>query len=278
MRIAPGERLGPYVIESELGAGGMGQVFRTRDTRLQRSVAIKVLSSEIADPMARRRFEREAIAASALNHPHIVTVHEAGETDGHPYLVTEVVDGGTLKDWAASARPTWRQVAELLTGVADGLSTAHSAGILHRDVKPQNILVTTSGYAKLADFGLATLAGEDAVDGDAATVTNLRTHPGIVIGTPAYMSPEQVRGERLGARSDIFSFGRHVLRSDPRVRNLQAIHGRAQASLGRVRAQNAVSRRPSRKCKGQRSKSASKCNVRGFPRPLPAYFELTYRL
>jgi eukaryotic-like serine/threonine-protein kinase len=125
MRLAPGERLGRYVIESELGAGGMGRLFRARDTRLQRPVAIKVLSSEIADPMARHRFEREALAASALNHPHIVTVYEAGETDGHPYLVTEIVDAGTLDAWVTSTRPTSRQIADLLAGVADGLASAH---------------------------------------------------------------------------------------------------------------------------------------------------------
>jgi non-specific serine/threonine protein kinase len=206
MRLAPGERLGPYVVESELGVGGMGRVFRARDTRLQRPVAIKVLSSEMADGSARHRFEREAINASALNHPHILTVHETGETDGHPYLVTEFVDGGTLLDWVKSTRPTWRQIADLLAGVGDGLAAAHGAGILHRDIKPQNILVTTSGYAKLADFGLATLVATDA-DVNARTETHLATEPGAVVGTLAYMSPEQATGQRLDARSDIFSFG-----------------------------------------------------------------------
>ena len=181
-----------------------GSGVRARDTRLQRPVAIKVLSSEIADPMARHRFEREAIAASALNHPHIVTVYEAGETDGHPYLVTEIVDAGTLDAWVTSTRPTWRQVADLLAGVADGLASAHESGILHRDIKPQNILVSTSGYAKLADFGLATLAEEDGERGDRDSVEDparsRRRHAGLYVAGAG-------GGQRLDARSDIFSLG-----------------------------------------------------------------------
>jgi TolB-like protein/tRNA A-37 threonylcarbamoyl transferase component Bud32 len=207
MRIASGDHLGPYVIESQLGFGGMGSVYKARDTRLQRPVAIKFLSSDVASPMARHRFKREAIAASGLNHPHILTVHETGETEGHPYLVTEFVDGGTLADWARSARPRWRQVADLLAGVADGLAAAHTAGILHRDIKPQNILVTAGGHAKLADFGLATLESDYEGDSSLPTETMLRTQDGVVVGTLAYMSPEQAAGTSLDARSDIFSFG-----------------------------------------------------------------------
>ncbi len=207
MPIAPGDNLGPYVIESELGFGGMGRVYKARDTRLKRSVAIKFLSSEIASPMAHHRFKREAIAASGLNHPNILTVHETGETGGHPYLVTEFVDGGTLAEWARSARPTWRQVTDLLAGVADGLAAAHTLGVLHRDIKPQNILVTTGGHAKLADFGLATLASEQEGDGSGPTETMVKTQDGVVVGTLAYMSPEQAAGRPLDARSDIFSFG-----------------------------------------------------------------------
>ena len=207
MPIRPGERLGAYVVESELGAGGMGRVFLARDTRLQRRVAIKVLSSDIADRSARHRFENEAINVSALNHPHILTVHEAGETDGQLYLVTEFVDGGTLSNWVNSARPTWRQIAELLAGVGDGLAAAHAAGILHRDIKPQNVLVLTSGHAKLADFGVATLLAESSLGVDAATQTSFKTDAGVVVGTLAYMSPEQAAGQPLDARSDIFSFG-----------------------------------------------------------------------
>src|SRR5512134_2635940 len=157
MQLTAGSRLGAYEIEGPLGAGGMGEVFRARDTRLNRSVAIKFLSQEVADSSARRRFQQEAETASALNHPHILTVHEAGEVQDRQYLVTEFVDGGTLKDWALRERHTWRQIVELLVGVADGLAAAHAAGIVHRDIKPDNILVSKSGYAKLADFGLAKL-------------------------------------------------------------------------------------------------------------------------
>jgi TolB-like protein len=206
MDIAPGATVGAYCVEALVGEGGVGQVYRARDTRLHRAVAIKVLRGDI-DPLARRRFEREAIAASGLNHPHILTVHEVGEADGCPYLVTEFVDGGTLAAWTHTGRRGFREIVELLAGVADGLAAAHAAGILHRDIKPQNILITRSGYAKLADFGLATLTYDDNPSESSVTTTHLKTEPGLVVGTAAYMSPEQVTGERLDARSDIFSFG-----------------------------------------------------------------------
>ena len=180
----------------------MGEVYRARDTRLNRSVAIKFLASDLGDPVARRRFQQEAQTASSLNHPHIITVHEAGEWQSRQYLVTEFVDGGTLEEWARAEKRTWRQIVELLTGVADGLATAHAAGILHRDVKPQNILVAKNGYAKLADFGLAKLAERSDSTNSAGS-----TRTGMIVGTLAYMSPEQVAGEQLDARSDIFAFG-----------------------------------------------------------------------
>src|SRR5690242_13048385 len=148
-----GSQIGYYRIESPLGEGGMGVVYRALDTKLNRPVAIKFLSNELADAAARRRFQREAQLASALNHPHILTVYDAGEFEGRQYLVTEFVDGGTLKSWAKQEPRTWRQIVELLVGVADGLAAAHQAGILHRDIKPENILVAKNGYAKLADFG-----------------------------------------------------------------------------------------------------------------------------
>ena len=144
--------------------------------------------------------------ASSLNHPHIVTVYDIGEFEGRQYLVTEYVDGGTLKDWVKEKRRTAKEVAELLTGVADGLAAAHQAGILHRDIKPMNILVARNGYAKLADFGLAKLAENGTID-LAARLPEGPTRPGLILGTIAYMSPEQASGQPLDSRSDIFSFG-----------------------------------------------------------------------
>ena len=205
--LAPGAELGQYRIESAIGAGGMGVVFRAYDTKLHRPVAIKFLSDNLADAAARRRFQREAEMASSLNHPHILTVYDTGEFEGRQYLATEFVDGGTLKNWAQQQPRRWEDVAELLTGVADGLAIAHQAGILHRDIKPDNILVTASGYAKLADFGLAKLADAAQPADITRTIAEEQTQQGIIIGTIAYMSPEQASGKTLDARSDMFSFG-----------------------------------------------------------------------
>jgi serine/threonine protein kinase/formylglycine-generating enzyme required for sulfatase activity len=201
--IGPGVVIGSYRIDGILGRGGMGVVYRATDTRLNRPVAIKFLSKAFLDASAGRRFQREAQLASALNHPHIVTVHDVGEYAGSQYLVTEFVDGGTLEEWRHAEPRTWRQVAELLIGVADALATAHAASMLHRDVKPANVLVSRSGYAKLADFGLAKTVQETPADDASASYTRA----GAVIGTPAYMSPEQISGRVLDARSDIFAFG-----------------------------------------------------------------------
>jgi len=206
--VTPGTELGPYRIEAPLGEGGMGVVYRALDTKLNRPVAIKFLSDRLTDAAGRRRFQREAQTVSSLNHPHILTVLDAGETGDRQYLVTEFVDGGTLSAWARREKRSWREAIELLTGVADGLATAHDAGILHRDIKPDNILITKSGYAKLADFGLAKLQESPVQPDDLTrTLTGAHTRLGAIVGTMAYMSPEQVSGQRLDARSDVFSFG-----------------------------------------------------------------------
>jgi serine/threonine protein kinase len=199
-------QFGPYRMEEKIGEGGMGMVFRAHDTKLNRPVAIKFLAGDVASAEARRRFQREAQMASSLNHPHILTVYDAGEWEGRQYLVTEYLSGGTLKSWVKAEPRTWRQVVELLVGVADGLAAAHAAGILHRDIKPGNILMHASGYAKLADFGLAKLA-QAAAPAAKRKMAEGPTRPGAVIGTIPYMSPEQAAGKELDARSDVFSFG-----------------------------------------------------------------------
>jgi Tol biopolymer transport system component len=202
--LAAGTTIGVYRLEQLLGEGGMGAVYRAVDTKLNRAVAIKFLSADVADWSARQRFQREAQLASSLNHPHILTVHDADEFEGRQYLVTELIDGGTLRAWNEARRRGWQEIVEILAGVADGLAAAHDAGIMHRDIKPENILLTTSGYAKVADFGLAKLHASPA----ALTRTDIdRTRPGAIIGTLSYMSPEQANGQPVGARSDIFSLG-----------------------------------------------------------------------
>jgi Tol biopolymer transport system component len=202
-----GTQIGPYHIEALLGTGGMSQVYLAVDTRLGRKVAIKFLSGAVADAAGRRRFQREAQMASSLNHPNILTVYDAGEFEGRQYLVTEFVDGGTLHDWARRQKRRPPDIADLLAGVAGGLADAHEANILHRDIKPANVLVTKSGYAKLADFGLAKLADGAPPDSRTRTLTEAATRPGVIVGTIAYMSPEQASGRPVDARSDIFSFG-----------------------------------------------------------------------
>ena len=198
-----GTQVGSYRIDARLGEGGMGVVYRATDTKLSREVAIKVLGDHLFDASARRRFQREAQMASALNHPHILTVYDVGEHADRQYLVTELVDGGTLQDWTHGEPHRWRQIVELMLGVADALAAAHEASILHRDVKPANILITKSGYAKLADFGLARLVEDD----ESRARSGRHTATGAVVGTAAYMSPEQALGRKLDARSDIFTFG-----------------------------------------------------------------------
>jgi eukaryotic-like serine/threonine-protein kinase len=202
--LTPGTMIGAYRLDHQLGEGGMGAVYRAIDTRLNRAVAIKLLAPHVGDASARRRFQREAQLASSLNHPHILTVHDAGEFDGRQYLVTELLEGGTLRDWLTKAPRTWREVIDVMTNVADGLATAHDAGILHRDIKPENILMTRGGYAKLADFGLAKLFESPSADTRARSATETRA--GLIVGTVAYMSPEQANGQSLDARSDEFSF------------------------------------------------------------------------
>jgi eukaryotic-like serine/threonine-protein kinase len=205
MALSAGQKLGPYEILAPLGVGGMGEVYRARDPRLRRDVAIKVLSPEFAADADRRgRFEQEARAASALNHHNIVTIHDIGSSDSTIYIAMEFIEGRTLREMLqAGALPT-RKVLELGYQIADGLAKAHAAGIVHRDLKPENVMVSKDGVVKILDFGLAKLIkthSEEASEGPTAT------HAGTVLGTVGYMSPEQASGKPLDFRSDQFSFG-----------------------------------------------------------------------
>ena len=210
MTLVAGTKLGPYEILAPLGVGGMGEVYRARDTRLERDVAVKVLpASYSADPDRLRRFEQEARAASQLNHPNIVTVHDFGTHQGSPYVVQELLEGETLRERIESGSLGTRKATEYALEIAHGLAAAHDKGIVHRDLKPENIFITADGRVKILDFGLAKLLASD-VDvgavGSARTAT-FQTLPGVVMGTMGYMSPEQVRAQPTDARSDIFSFG-----------------------------------------------------------------------
>ena len=207
--VAAGTRLGPYEIVALVGQGGMGEVWRARDTRLGREVAVKVLPAELArDPERLRRFETEARAASALNHPSIVTVYDVGESGATSYMAMELVDGRTVRDLLAGGALPVKKLLAIAAQVADGLAKAHAAGIVHRDLKPENVMVTGDGFAKILDFGLARVDRPGSRGSEAAAPTlSHATEPGTVIGTVAYMSPEQALGHPVDFRSDQFSFG-----------------------------------------------------------------------
>ena len=208
--IPTGTRLGPYRILEKLGEGGMGVVYRAEDTRLHRTVAIKVLSSRLSTPDRLERFEQEARAASALNHPNILTIHDVGREGETAYFAMEWVDGQTLRNMLRSGTIPVRKSIELAQQIAEGLAKAHAAGIVHRDLKPENVMVTRDGLAKIVDFGLAKPTGPAVArvsDAD-PTVTALGgTEPGVVMGTVGYMSPEQASGQPVDYRSDQFSLG-----------------------------------------------------------------------
>src|SRR6266849_262732 len=210
MPLAPGTQLGPYEIATPLGAGGMGEVYRARDTRLERTVAIKILPAQFSsDPVRKQRFEREAKTISSLNHPHICVLYDVGHQDGNDYLVMECVEGETLAMRLGKGPLPLEQVLKFGMQTADALDKAHRSGVVHRDLKPGNIMLTGTG-AKLLDFGLAKPAAPLA---SAATITAAATRQspvteqGTIVGTFQYMSPEQVEGKELDGRSDIFSLG-----------------------------------------------------------------------
>ncbi len=215
MPIATGAKFGPYEVVGHVGEGGMGEVYSARDTRLNRTVAVKVLPEAMAaDPMRMQRFEQEARTVAALNHPNILAVYDVGVQDGTPYLVTELLAGETLRERLDRGPLPVRKAVEIALQVAHGLSAAHARGIIHRDLKPENIFITKDGHTKLLDFGLAKTAvppkkaqASELMSSATIQTIPLQTGAGVVMGTAPYMAPEQVRGEAVDYRADIFSFG-----------------------------------------------------------------------
>ncbi len=212
MQLPAGERLGPYEITGPLGSGGMGDVYRATDTRLARAVAVKVLPAKLArDEERQRRFEVEAQAASTLNHPNIVAVHDIGNHDGAPYVVQELLEGETLRERLDEGALPTRKALDYALQIARGLAAAHARGVVHRDLKPANLFITRDGVVKILDFGLAklTVNGDEESDSDNTGLPTMTrgTTPGSVLGTVGYMSPEQVKGEAADPRSDIFALG-----------------------------------------------------------------------
>ena len=209
MTVSAGGRLGPYEVLSRLGAGGMGEVWRARDSRLQREVAIKVLPGDVAADAGRlKRFEKEARSASALNHPNIVTIYDIGQSDSVSWIAMELVEGKTLRELLFAGPLPVKRVLAIASQVADGLARAHEAGIVHRDLKPENVMVTKDGRVKILDFGLAKLTYAGVESGEGTNIaTETGTGAGVILGTVGYMSPEQAGGQPVDYRSDQFSFG-----------------------------------------------------------------------
>src|SRR5271170_4960150 len=205
MNLTSGTKLGPYEIVSLIGAGGMGEVYRARDSRLRRDVAIKVLPQALSlDSDRMRRFEQEALATAALNHPNILAVFDIGTSEGSPYVVSELLEGETLRDRLRSGALALRKTLDYALQIAHGLAAAHEKGIVHRDLKPDNLFVTKEGRIKILDFGLAKVVPPTDVAANPAPTLTL---PGVAMGTVGYMSPEQVRGLETDHRTDIFAFG-----------------------------------------------------------------------
>src|SRR6185436_523795 len=205
--------LGPYEILNAIGSGGMGDVYRARDTRLDRDVAVKVLPERfVRDTDARMRFEREAKAVAALSHPNILAIHDYGSHEASAYSVTELLEGQTLRQRMLAGTIPWRRAVEIAAEIADGLAAAHAKGIIHRDLKPENIFLTSDGRVKILDFGLAQLSrpemkGGEEIDASSIPTAPMKTDPSAIMGTAGYMAPEQLRGETVDATTDIFALG-----------------------------------------------------------------------
>src|SRR5438876_8833131 len=210
MALAAGAQLGPYTIKRLVGSGGMGEVYCAHDARLDRDVAVKVLPQALsADADRLRRFEQEARAAAALNHPNILAVYDVGSHGGAPYVVSELLRGATVRGLLSAGALPPRKAVDYATQIASGLAAAHEAGVVHRDLKPENLFVTHDGRVKILDFGLAKLAEPSALAGGQTLLATRKvdTLPGAIVGTVGYMSPEQVRAKPVDHRSDIFSYG-----------------------------------------------------------------------
>jgi serine/threonine protein kinase len=210
MTIAAHTKLGRYEILSPIGPGGMGEVYLAEDTRLHRKVALKILPENIAADKERLvRFEREAQAASALNHPNIITIHEIGETDNQMFIATEFIEGKTLREKIEENDLDVYESVKIAEQIAAALSVAHGSHIIHRDIKPENIMIRSDGYVKILDFGLAKLVEKSPtpLDAEAETRAQVNTKAGMILGTVAYMSPEQARGKEVDERTDVWSFG-----------------------------------------------------------------------
>src|SRR6185295_17122581 len=209
MTLLPGTKIGRYEIRAKIGAGGMGEVYQAFDTDLDRTVAIKILPPALASNQQRlQRFTQEAKAASALNHPHILTIHEIGTEDATRFIATEFIDGETLRV-SINAGMKLSDILEVATQTASALAAAHDAGIVHRDIKPENIMVRRDGFVKVLDFGLAKLVEpkDSTTDAEAPTRALVNTDAGTVMGTATYMSPEQAKGTSMDARTDLWSLG-----------------------------------------------------------------------
>ena len=246
MTLSPGTKLGPYEIVAPIGSGGMGEVYRCRDTRLGREVAVKVLPEALAQDRERlSRFEQEARSASALNHPNIVTIHEIGREGETAYIAMELVEGRTLRELEAAGPLPLRKILGIAAQIAEGLAKAHAAGIVHRDLKPENVMVSKDGFVKILDFGLAKLVEPESGELSAMpTLARAETHPGSVMGTVAYMSPEQASGEPVDFRSDQFSLGsilyevstgRKAFQKKTAAETMSAIIREEPEPLGRLR-------------------------------------------
>src|SRR5690348_3705925 len=230
MALSPGTKLGPYQIVAPIGAGGMGEVYRAKDTRLDRSVAVKILPAQFsADPVRKQRFEREAKIISSLNHPHICVLYDVGHQGGTDYLVMECVEGETVAKRLEKGTLSLEQALKYGAQIADALDKAHRSGVVHRDLKPGNVILTATG-AKLLDFGLAKPAAPvlPSVTLTAATPHSPMTEEGTIVGTFQYMSPEQVEGKEVDGRSDIFSLGAVLYEM---VTGKRAFEGKSQLSV-----------------------------------------------